>query len=332
MKILTIQKTAFFLTIAITLTAATQAAAQASRRGLSGDWKITTQFGERQVESILAFSRDTEGNRTGAWISFWGLTELKDLKYEDNKLSFTQTFRGRDGERTSSFKGALEEGKLTGTLSSDRGEFKVVGERAARVSRAVGQWAMKVKVREREFTGTLSIKNDPEGKLAGEWKSQRGEQVVKELVYSRGELAFERTVKIEDNEFETAFTGNIRGNALTGGFKSDRGEAEAVGERVNGALIGTWTLDIESERGPRKQRLRVNADMSALYGSTVIDKINFADNKLGFKVVWAFGDRQFETEFQATLDGTSLTGERTSSQGKRKVTGKKVERSSRRAR
>ena len=332
MKYSTLHKTSFFLTFTIMVAVVTTAMAQGPRRGIFGDWNITTQFGERPFESILEFSQGAEGSLKGSWITFFGLTELKDVKYEDNQLSFTQTFRGREGETTSKFSGVIEEGKLTGTLSSDRGESEVAGKRAPRISRAVGGWAMKIKVGEREFTGTLNIKSDSGGDLVGKWSSQRGEQEVDALAYSRGELSFTRTIKTQDNEWESAFKGNIRGNAITGVSTSDRGEAEMVGERIGGAAIGTWNLDLASERGSRSQRLWINADMSALYGSSAIDKITLGGNQLSFRYAVQFGDREFESDFQGRIDGDTLTGELTTSQGARKVTGKKVVSSFRRRR
>lgn len=332
MKNAAFKRTALFLTFTFGLAAVTQVFAQSPRRGLYGDWNIKTQFGERDFDSILNFSRDGDGNLTGSWIAFWGVTELKDVKAEENQLSFTQTFRGRNSEMTSKFEGAIDEGKLTGTLSSDQGESKVVGERAARISRAAGSWAMKIKAGEREYTGTFTVKSNSDGTLTGEWKNERGEQKVSDLAYSRGELAFKRTIKTQDNEWESAFQGNIRGNALTGVFKSDRGEAETVGKRIGGPAIGTWNLDLESEGGPRHQRLVVNPDLSGLYGSTAIDTVKLENNQVSFKLTMAFGDREFNLDFRGKIDEDTLTGDLTTAQGTRKVTGKKVARSFRRGR
>lgn len=324
MKNATFKRTALFLTLTLGLATATQSFAQSPRRGINGDWNVKTQFGEREIDSILNFSRDGDGNMTGSWIAFWGVTELKNVKLEENQLRFTQTFRGRDAEMTSEFKGTIEDGKLAGTLSSDRGESKVTGGRAARISRAAGNWAMKIKAGEREYTGTLTIKSGSDGTLTGTWSSQRGEQKVADLAYNRGELTFKRTIKTQDSEWETAFQGNIRGNALTGAFKSDRGEAETTGERIGGSAIGTWILDIESEAGPRHQRLVINPDLSGLYGSTAIDTVKVDNNQVGFKVSLEFGDRQFDWDFKGAIHEDTLTGDLTTAQGTRKATGKKL--------
>ena len=86
MKHQTFTKAVFYcsLMVLIILSAQVRAQSSSSRRGgLYGDWQIKYEVGGRQRESVLSISRDREGNRTGQWISFWGLSELKDLKYED---------------------------------------------------------------------------------------------------------------------------------------------------------------------------------------------------------------------------------------------------------
>jgi hypothetical protein len=279
------------------------------------------KFREREVESILSFSRNQEGQYVGYWISFFGMNELKDVKFEDNKLSFTRVMRFRDQESTSKFTGTVEEGEISGLLVSDRGETEIKGKRAPRTPRGVGSWEMKIKAGEREFTGTLTITADKEGKLSGIWKSSRGESKVSDLKYEDRKLTFKRVIQRENNPMEMAFEGTLGYNSIEGVFKSDRGEATVEGTLVGASLIGTWNLDIESERSTRKQRLRVNRDMSALYGSTLIKKINLDGNKVSFKYVRQFGDQEFETSFEGKIEDSKLTGELTTARGTSKVTG-----------
>jgi hypothetical protein len=301
-----------------------QVSAQQSRSrrgGLYGDWQITMKFGERQMESILSFSRSQEGKYVGQWISFRGMNELKDVTFEDNKLSFSQVIRYRGEERTSKFTGTVEQGKLSGLLISDRGETEIRGKRVPRTPRGVGSWEMKINASEREFMGTLTITADKEGNLSGSWKSSRGESKISDLKYEDRKLTFKRVIQREDRQWEMAFEGTVGYTSLEGVFKSDRGEAPTEGRRVGASLIGTWDLDIESERGARKQRLRVNPDMSALYGSTPIKKINLDGNKVSFKYVLEFGDRKYEMSFEGKIVESKLTGEVKTSRDTSKVTG-----------
>ena len=309
-----------------------------SRFGLYGDWDIKMRFGEREMNSILVFSRDQERNLTAQWISIWGVTELKDVKFEDSNLSFTQTVRFGENEFTSKFAGKIEEGKLTGTLTSDRGESEITGQRSRRMSRAVGKWDMKFKMGEREYPSTLIVKLDKEGNLIAEMTSERVEHAISDVQYEQGQLTFKRKTKLGDREFESRFEGTIdrQTNTLAGTVTSDRGEGTAEGKRIGTEFIGTWELDVTSERGTRKQRLRINPDLSALYGATLIKEVTLDGDKVSFRIVRQFGDQEFEMNFegriaqaqQAAEEGRppemKITGEMKTSRGTSKITGKKV--------
>ena len=315
------------LMVLIMLSAQVRAQSARSRgRGLYGDWQVMVNYdGGRRFGSILSFSRDSEGNQTGSWISFMGLSELKDVKYEEGQISFSRVSRGRDGEsRTSNFKGTIKDGILSGTLSSDRGENKLEGKRSPRVSRAVGSWAMKYKFGEREITSTFIVKADKEGNLTAEWQGRRSKSEITDLQYERGNLTFKRKSTYQDRQFESTFEGTVRGDTLSGVIKSQRGETTVEGTRIGAAVIGTWNLELTSERGTRKQRLRVNSDMSGLYGATPVKKVNLEDDKVSFKIVLEFGERKFEMNFEGKLEDSKLTGELTSERGSQKIKGTKV--------
>jgi hypothetical protein len=318
------------LMVLIMLSAQVRAQSSQSRgRGLSGDWQVKADYDGRQSESILSFSRDREGNQTGIWIRFMGFAELKDVKYEEGQLSFAWVFRNREGEsRTSNFKGTIKEGKLSGIMSSDRGEYKLEGKRSPRVPRAVGSWAMKYNIGDREITSTLVIKADKEGNLTAQWQGRRSKSEITDLQYERGNLTFKRKSTYQDRQRESAFEGTIRGDTLSGAMKSERGEITVEGKLIGASLIGTWNLEITSERG-LKQRLKVNPDMSGMYGPVPIKKVNLEDEKVSFKIVME-KRRKFEMSFEGKLEDSKLTGELTSSRGSRKVTGTKVVRTFRR--
>ncbi len=334
MKQVTSHKAVWFITLLVLLMLSVQLSAQPSRSrrgGLYGDWQVKLDYDGRQMESILSFSRDKEGNRTGHWISFRGLSELKDVKYEEGQLSFVRVRQNREGQSTTSkFTGTIKDGKLSGTLSSDRGEYKLEGERSKRIPRAVGSWEMKLKTGEQELTATLVINSEEGGNLTGQWQSQQGEHEITDVEYERGKLTFKRKSKIQDRQWESTFEGSVQRDTLSGVLKSERGEITAKGNRIGACLIGTWNLEVTSERGSRKQRLKVNPDMSGMYGATPIKKVNLEDNKVGFKTVLEFGERKFEMSFEGKMDGSKLTGELTTSRGSQKVTGTKVIRTSRR--
>ncbi len=206
---------------------------------------------------------------------------------------------------------------------SDQGETDIKGQRAQRPPRGVGSWDMTITVGEREFTGTLTINADKDGNLGGLWKSSRGESKLSDVKYANRELSFKRVIKTQDNEWETTFAGTVGREGLEGVFKSDRGEAPAKGKWIGAAAMGTWNLNVNSERGERKQRLRVNSDLSAIFGSTRIEKVSLEGDKLSFNYALEFGDQTYEVSFIGKITESKLTGELETSQGTQKVTGTK---------
>ena len=313
------------------LLSSAQLSAQQRGRGINGDWLVTQEYNGQPYQSLVVFSRDQEGNQTGYWIGFRGLSELKNVQIDAGKLSFAYDRRNRDGDTvTVSFAGKIQDGQLSGTLSSDRGDSDIEGTRVPRVPQAVGKWEMTYSYGDREFTSTLIIKADAEGELTAEWPSERVTHTVTALNYERGNLTFKRATKMEDRQWESTFKGTLRGNRISGAFNSDRGETQVAGTRIGGALIGTWMLDTQSERGAGKQRLLVNRDMSGLYGAIPIKKIKFEDDKVSFTLALEFGDRTFEMDFAGKLTEGKLTGELASDRFSQQVTGTKVVRNFRR--
>ena len=296
---------------------------QGRGRGIYGDWEITMTFGEREMTSILSFSRNQDRQYTGQWISFWGITDLDALSFEENKLSFTQTMRFGDQTRTSKFTGTIEEGNLTGVLKGEDRETDIKGQRMPRAPRCVGMWDMTIKAGEREWTGTLTINADKDSNLGGLWKSSRGESKLSDVKYENRVLSFKRMINTDNGEWEIAFTGTIGSDSLEGVFKSDQGEAPGVGKRIGAAAIGTWNLAISSEQGERKQRLRVNSDLSAMFGSTQIKKVSLEGDKLSFNYTLEFGDQTYDVSFSGEIAESKLTGELETSRGTQKVTGSK---------
>lgn len=324
MKCKTLGKTVLICSLLVLFILPLPMSAQGRRGGaLYGDWRIKFMFGEREVQSILSFSMNQERQYTGQWISFWGMNDLKEVSFADNKLKFSQVQRFGDREYASSFTGTIEGGKLSGLLMSDQGETEVTGQRVPRAPWVAGSWDMTIKAGEREWTGTLTISADKDRNLSGLWKSSRGESKLSDVKYENRELSFKRVIKREDHEWEMNFTGTIGREGLEGVFKSDRGEAPAKGKRVGAAAIGTWNLAISSERGERKQRLRINSDLSALFGSTRVKKVSLEGDKLSFNYTLEFGDQTYEVSFAGEITETKLTGELETSRGTQKVTGTK---------
>jgi hypothetical protein len=294
---------------------------------LYGDWIIKTEPNDRQG-SILAFSGDSEGKLVGQWVNFNRISELDDARFKDSNLSFSQTARFDKEQYKASFAGTIEGDKLSGTFTHGATQSKIEGKRSPRLPLAVGSWEMKYKINDLDITATLIVKTDKDGKLSAEMLSPMAEHKISDVKLEAEKLTFKRQSKIQDREFETTFEGVIqpKTDTLSGQFKSEMGEIPVEGKRIGSALIGIWNLDVTSERGTTKQRLKVNPDFSAMYGTAPIEKINLEGDKVSFKIEYQFGPRKFEMNFEGKIEGTTLTGEAKTQRGEQKVAGKKISR------
>ena len=323
MKLSVISKKVRLLELIIVLVSIGQTLAGPAQKAILGDWRIQANFDGRKITSILSLSNDENNELKGELINFWGISTLRDLKFEGGQLSFVQVDRFRDEERTTNFTGTIRRGKLSGTFSSDRGQFEAEGTRLRRMPMAAGKWNLKFTIGERELTPILTIKMDENRKLSVDWQSQRAEHEVTNVTFKAGKLTFDLKSKMQDRQWESTFEGTIKGHTLTGVIKSDRGEINVEGKRVGAAIVGLWELDIASDSGNRKQLLRINPDLSALYGSIAIKKVDFDNGQLAFKAALDFGERQFDIGFTGRVKGRKLSGELTTSRGTREVTGQR---------
>jgi hypothetical protein len=301
MKVLTSLKTVCLLILFLTFSV--QASAGQQRRGIAGDWEIKMDFNGQKVTSILSFSQEKESKLTGKWIAFWGVNELNNLKYEENKLNFVQVSQFGNNEITSNFAGAIQRGKLSGTLSNDRGEFEVEGKRLRRMPMVMGSWEMKFTVGERDITTMLIVKADDNGKPAAEWRSQWGEHQITDVTFKKGKLTFHRKSKFQDQEFDSTFEGTLKAHKLSGVIKSERGEIVTEGARVGATLVGLWELDITP---------------------IAVKKVDFDNDQVAFRKNLDFGERKYDISFAGQVKSRKLTGKLTSSRGSQQVTGKKI--------
>ncbi|MEN6309081.1 MAG: hypothetical protein ABFD91_15140 [Anaerohalosphaeraceae bacterium] len=288
-----------------------------------GTWQVKADFNGRPMESLLSFSKDKEGKFVGKAISFFGVNELKDIKLEGDKLTYSQINRRGGNESTSTFTGTIKEGKLTGTTSSDFGEFNLEGALMKAKPAVVGNWEIKTQRGDQTMVSTLMVSQDKEGKFLVTWKSQRGETAATDVAYNDGKLTFKRTMPARQREGqdaqaqpaqprESTYELTAKGDTISGIIKSQRGENPIEGKLVGGAIIGTWELTITSERGDRTQWLIVFPDMTALYGPIAVEKIALEEKNVNFTAKISFGERSFENQFKGQLDGDKLTGEMTS--------------------
>jgi hypothetical protein len=292
---------------------------------ITGEWEMKMEFGGRESFATMTISRKADGTLAGKW----GSDDLTDVRFEDGKLTFARIITFGDQEFIMEYEGTLKDGKIAGTMSSDRGEFAANGARKKPICPALGQWDMKFNVGDREITGRLVISDKPDGTLTGKWEAEYGEHTVSNVKFADGKLTFTRKSKFGEREWESTFEGMVKGHKLTGAFKSQRGELPATGERVGIPLIGKWELTTTSDRGTRTSMMTINGDLTGRYeffgGEIPMKDIKLEGDQVTFGIEMGWGDRTFQMDFKGKLDGKTLKGELSSERFTSQVVGKKLE-------
>lgn len=287
-----------------------------------GDWKVSIKVKGKQRTAILSLSIDADDKQRGQWIGFDELSELTQIKYTAGELRFTGQGPSRDGQSTTwKFNGTIKDGKLIGTIASeDRGEHAVDGIRIPTLPDIVGDYVFSYS--KRGATLALAIRIDKKGKLAAHWLSGKDKVSVTDLAYAKGVLTF----KSKLGSYKGGLT---RAKALNGSYTTPDGrEFSVLAQRLGAPLIGTWNLEVTSEHGMRKQRLKVNRDLSGWYGSVPIKEVRLKGDapqlpnrprEVTFKTVTKMGERTVEQTFTGKVTPSKLDGEITTPTGSAKV-------------
>ena len=290
-----------------------------------GEWEMKMDFGGRDSFATLSITKNDDGTYSGKW----GSSDLSDVKFDGEKLTFVRTIRFGDQEFSMDYSGVLKDGKLTGTMSSDRGEFDVNGVRKKPKLPVLGQWDIKFNVGDREIAARLIISQKPDGTLEGKWTGEPGEHVVSNVKFENGKLTFTRNSKIDDFEFETTYEGTVKGNELIGVLKGEMGEFQANGKRFGTPLIGKWELTSTSERGTRTSMMMIYPDLTGRYeffgGEIPMKDLKLEGDNVTFYIEFGPPDQPFKMEFKGKLEGKTLKGQMESDRGTSEITGKKLE-------
>jgi len=294
---------------------------------LYGDWQIKADPCDRMGNSsIISFAGNSEGKLIGQWINQRGFSELDNVRFKDNAVTFTQTVEFKKETFKGFFAGTIEGDKLSGILTHGGNKSQMEGKHSPTMPLAAGVWDMKFKTQPTESTAILAVKVNKDGSLSAEWQKIEGDRKITDVKCGGNKLTFKSTTKVQEAEKVCNFEGTIepKTDTLAGVCKAEGNEMPAEGKRIGTELIGNWILDVAAPWGNSKQRLKINPDMSGMYGVTPIDKITLEGDKVTFKIAPEFGRMRFEMDFEGKLDGSKLTGELKNPRGSQTVTGKKV--------
>lgn len=299
-----------------------------AKKGIVGNWKIVTEQGGRQMSNKLSISEKADGSLRVRWNEGIQDDQIASVKFENNKLSFTRTVFMGEWEIDTDFEATLKDDKLTGTISSERGDSSFTGARIIPKPDCVGVWLIQSGPPERVRTNELVISLNKEGKLEGKWVTRRGESQISNIKFVKGKLSFDRVSQFGEREFKTTFAGQVKANELIGNFKSDRGDREANGKRKGAEFIGRWDLVSQTDRGDWPGTLWIDKDLTATYsmgfGNIDANDLNLEDGKVTFNITFGFGDRSFKMDFDLNIDGNKIKGQSSSDMGTNEITGNKI--------
>ena len=309
-------------------------AAPALKVELGGDWSVRLETDRGPRTALLSFSKLRSGTYAGTWIDRRGVSQLSDVALDGSRLTFTRQRRGRDGRSTEwRFAGSIAADRVSGTLSADGQTRPLEGRRIAPLPDIVGDWAMSygrdADSRDR-VSLALAVRVDTKGELTARWRTAKGDEPVTKL-----ELRDDGKLVVESVRY-----GNYKGalknrNLLDGIVTAERGDISVAALRMGTPIIGTWNLEVTSERGPRTQRLKVLPDMSGWFGALRIDNVRLendvptrvdqnAKHGVTFRTTLKRGELTHEVRFSGEVSGDKLKGEITTPGGRARITGSRV--------
>jgi hypothetical protein len=199
-----------------------------------------------------------------------------------------------------------------------------------------GDWQMRADPCDRQGNSILSFAADSQGRLTGQWINSKQLTELGDVRFKDGVITFCQPAQAGKEIINGFFTGTIEGSRISGTVtcngnkfhieghhiqKTNGNTAPAEANGVGSQLIGNWILNSKVKWGSPKQRLKVNPDMSGLYGTTPISKITLDGDKVSFKV----SAGKYPIVFECKLAGLKLTGVQKTSRDSQVVTGEKMD-------
>ncbi len=302
--------------IALVLGVSTATAAE----DIAGAWQATMDFNGSQMAETLTIAKKADGSLTGRW---GAMSELKSVKFEGDKLTFSRTIQFGDQTMTHNFTGTVKDGKITGTMGDENFQMPVTAVRKKALAPAVGQWDITYKAGSQEATARVIIGQKADGTLTGQWTKEPGQVTVSNVKSEGDKLTFTRKA-----DTESTFEGTVKGDELTGTLKGPSGAVPVAGKRFGAALIGTWILTSNAEGPFNTSALIVDPNLGGSYemfSEIPLKSLKLEGDQVTFSAEMPFGDQVTPLDFKGKLEGKTLKGTMTTPQGTNEITGKKAE-------
>ena len=202
----------------------------------------------------------------------------------------------------------------------------------------VGEWEFKRQRPARTSTATMTITKNAEGEYEGTWSARRGESALSDITFENGKVKFIRTISFGDQEMKTSYDGTVKGGKITGKGEGQWGdftfEGTLRGEAKTGAdaIVGEWQMSVMMPEREIAEKLTItkNADgtlagkWEGRRGESTISDVKFEAGKLTFTRTGRFGDREFTSTFEGTVEGDNMKGVFSSERGERQANATRV--------
>lgn len=292
--------------------------------GAVGTWNSEMDLQGNLINVTIAIT-EVDGKLAGKWSSPRGESDLNNVAFEGNKLTFSRTMN-RDGqELTLDFSGTVDGDKLDGTLSSAMGDIPLKGTRAAAsapaagsasaggIANLAGTWDVTTESQLGTLKRTLIIKESGEGS----YNSDTAQWPISNLKVEGDKVSYNVTVNAQGQDLPLTFNGTLSGDSLNGEYTSEAGTGTVVAKRRSAAggtnaLAGTWSITSDSQLGSLQRKLIVKDDGTATYNTDTdsyeVKNFKVDGSNVTFDVTVSLQGQDLPLSFVGAVDGTNLKG------------------------
>jgi hypothetical protein len=165
---------------------------------------------------------------TARYQFFDGEIPVKDVKLENNQVTFAIEMGFGDQTFNMDYKGTLAGKTLDGEFTTPNGSMKATGKKIEAAGAIVGTWELTSTTQQGTRTSTLTIKED----MTGTYKSRQSETPIQDLKVDGDQVSFKIVREFQGNSVTMEFKGKLEGDALKGEFISERGSREVTGKKI----------------------------------------------------------------------------------------------------
>ncbi|MEZ5324990.1 MAG: hypothetical protein R3F19_07995 [Verrucomicrobiales bacterium] len=209
-----------------------------------GSWSWTTSLGRdgQETTNTITLSKGDGATLGGTVKGGFGESKIIDAKLDGDALTFAVVVETDRGTWNSSYSGKIDEDKLKGKISTHFGERTMTipfeATRTIVAGNPAGTWTWSNRFGRDGAERVSSLKLKADGTtLTGTLKSGDNETAIKDGKIDGNMISFKVEREFGGNTMTQAYTGQVRGDLIKGGWQT--GDASA------NAWISNW----EAKRG-----------------------------------------------------------------------------------